>query len=50
MELALGRFPFPPGEKPLTVFELLEYIVHEEAPTLPKGRFSEKLEKFVARW
>jgi serine/threonine protein kinase len=49
MELALGRFPFPPDEKPLTVFELLEYIVHEEAPTLPKGNFSEDLEKFIAK-
>ncbi|TPX34543.1 hypothetical protein SmJEL517_g02835 [Synchytrium microbalum] len=49
MELALGRFPFPADEKPLTVFELLEYIVHEEAPTLPKGKFSDDLEKFVAK-
>ncbi|RKO96944.1 Pkinase-domain-containing protein, partial [Caulochytrium protostelioides] len=29
MEIALGKFPFPPEGKPLTVFELLEYIVNE---------------------
>ncbi|KAJ1506296.1 MAP kinase kinase (MEK) [Coelomomyces lativittatus] len=49
MELAIGRFPFPEGDEPvqLAVFELLEYIVNEEVPRLPKGIFSEPFEKFV---
>ncbi|KAL7750407.1 MAP kinase kinase (MEK) [Sorochytrium milnesiophthora] len=41
MELAIGRFPFPPeddGEnRNLAVFELLEYIVNEKVPGLPTG-------------
>ncbi|KAJ3278955.1 MAP kinase kinase (MEK) [Borealophlyctis nickersoniae] len=49
IELALGKFPFPPEGKPLSVFELLEYIVHEPVPTLPEGKFSKDLEKFIAR-
>ncbi|KND03692.1 STE/STE7/MEK1 protein kinase [Spizellomyces punctatus DAOM BR117] len=49
MELALGKFPFPPEGKPLSVFELLEYIVNEPVPTLPAGQFSEELEGFIGR-
>ncbi|KAI9032590.1 kinase-like domain-containing protein [Phycomyces nitens] len=36
MELALGRFPFAPENKPLAIFELLQHIVNEPEPTLPK--------------
>ncbi|KAI8914581.1 kinase-like domain-containing protein [Gorgonomyces haynaldii] len=49
MELVLGKFPFPPDGKPLSVFELLEYIVHEPVPTLPPGQFSKEFETFIAR-
>lgn len=50
MELALGRFPFPPEGKPLSIiFELLEYIVHEPVPTLPKGEFPPIFEDFIAK-
>nr|KAJ3405488.1 MAP kinase kinase (MEK) [Polyrhizophydium stewartii] len=49
MELVLGKFPFPPDGKPLSVFELLEYIVHEPVPTLPPGQFSKEFEAFIAR-
>ncbi|KAJ8323528.1 hypothetical protein BDV3_001635 [Batrachochytrium dendrobatidis] len=49
MELVLGKFPFPPDGKPLSVFELLEYIVHEPVPTLPPGHFSNEFELFIAR-
>ncbi|KAK9765661.1 MAP kinase kinase (MEK) [Basidiobolus ranarum] len=37
IELALGRFPFPQ----LSVFELLQFIVDEELPTLPTAEFPE---------
>ncbi|RUS23965.1 kinase-like domain-containing protein [Jimgerdemannia flammicorona] len=47
MELALGRFPFPPEGNPLSIFELLQHIVHEPVPTLPPGRFSHDFEDFV---
>ncbi|KAJ3097475.1 MAP kinase kinase (MEK) [Phlyctochytrium planicorne] len=49
MELAMGRFPFPADGKPLTLFELLECIVEEPLPDLPKGRFSEQFSAFVRR-
>ncbi|KAH6560437.1 hypothetical protein BASA50_009671 [Batrachochytrium salamandrivorans] len=49
MELVLGKFPFPPDGKPLSVFELLEYIVHEPVPTLPAGQFSSEFGVFIAR-
>ncbi|CAG8641496.1 7069_t:CDS:2, partial [Acaulospora morrowiae] len=39
MELALGRFPFPPDGSQLTVLELLQHIVNEPAPVLPEGQF-----------
>ncbi|KAL2911880.1 MAP kinase kinase (MEK) [Polyrhizophydium stewartii] len=50
MELVLGRFPFPPDGRPLSVFEMLEYIVYEPVPTLPPGQFSEAFEDFIARF
>jgi mitogen-activated protein kinase kinase len=49
MELVLAKFPFPPDGKPLSVFELLEYIVHEPVPTLPPNQFSPEFEGFIAR-
>ncbi|KAI8923542.1 kinase-like domain-containing protein [Entophlyctis helioformis] len=49
MELVLGKFPFPPDGKPLSVFELLEYIVHEPVPTLPPNQFTKEFEDFIAR-
>ena len=49
MELVLAKFPFPPDGKPLSVFELLEYIVHEPVPTLPLGQFTNEFENFIAR-
>jgi mitogen-activated protein kinase kinase len=49
MELVIGKFPFPPDGKPLSVFELLEYIVHEPVPTLPAGKFTPAFESFIAR-
>ncbi|KAJ3015904.1 MAP kinase kinase (MEK) [Thoreauomyces humboldtii] len=49
MELALGKFPFQSEGEPLTVFELLEYIVNEPVPALPEGQYSAELEAFVAR-
>ncbi|ORZ37507.1 dual specificity mitogen-activated protein kinase [Catenaria anguillulae PL171] len=51
MELATGRFPFPPNgeeEKNLAVIELLEYIVNEEVPKLPSNTFSSEFEDFVS--
>lgn len=48
VELVIGKFPFPPNEQPLSVFELLEYIVHEPVPTLPAGQYSKEFEEFIA--
>lgn len=50
VELAWGKFPFPPEGKPLSVFELLEYIIHEPVPTLPPGYNAPELDAFIARW
>ncbi|KNE71442.1 STE/STE7/MEK1 protein kinase [Allomyces macrogynus ATCC 38327] len=49
MELAIGRFPFPPneGERNLAVIELLDYIVNEDVPPLPPGQFSKAFEDFL---
>ncbi|ORX81455.1 Pkinase-domain-containing protein [Basidiobolus meristosporus CBS 931.73] len=47
LELALGRFPFPQEGKPLSVFELLEFIVHEEMPSLPSGQFPSDFEHLI---
>ncbi|KAL0074154.1 kinase-like domain-containing protein [Phycomyces blakesleeanus] len=51
MELALGRFPFAPENKPLAIFELLQHIVNEPEPTLPKqGNYPEDLHNILALW
>jgi mitogen-activated protein kinase kinase len=50
MELALGRFPFPPDGKQLAILELLNYIVNEPAPTLPNGMYPNDLSQFIAAW
>jgi mitogen-activated protein kinase kinase len=48
VELVIAKFPFPPNGQPLSVFELLEYIVHEPVPTLPAGKYSKEFEEFIA--
>jgi mitogen-activated protein kinase kinase len=50
MELAMGRFPFPPDGSQLTVLELLQHIVNEPAPRLPTGEFPEDFDDFVQQW
>ncbi|KAK3098082.1 hypothetical protein FSP39_015952 [Pinctada imbricata] len=43
-------FPSPPGSdgpRPMAIFELLDYIVNEPPPTLPKGKFSDLFIDFV---
>ncbi|XP_076465610.1 dual specificity mitogen-activated protein kinase kinase 1-like [Babylonia areolata] len=37
------------GPRPMAIFELLDYIVNEPPPTLPKGHFSEEFVDFVER-
>ncbi|XP_041372356.1 dual specificity mitogen-activated protein kinase kinase 1-like isoform X2 [Gigantopelta aegis] len=37
------------GPLPMAIFELLEYIVNESPPSLPKGKFSVEFEDFVER-
>jgi len=49
LELALGKFPFPPDGAPLAVFELLEYIVNEPAPIPPPKQFSPEFESFIQK-
>ncbi|CAG8446223.1 5853_t:CDS:2 [Diversispora eburnea] len=49
MELALGRFPFPPDGSQLTVLELLQHIVNEPAPMLPAGEFPEDFRDLVGK-
>ena len=49
VELVLGKFPFPPNGQPLSVFELLEYIVHEPVPTLPSDQYSPEFQSFIAK-
>ncbi|CAC5406560.1 MAP2K1 [Mytilus coruscus] len=44
------NFPTPPGSdgpRPMAIFELLEYIVNEPPPSLPKGKFSDEAIDFV---
>ncbi|OBZ87334.1 Dual specificity protein kinase FUZ7 [Choanephora cucurbitarum] len=49
MELALGRFPFPPEGTPLSIFELLQHIVHEPVPEFPPNKeYPSDLTDFVA--
>ncbi|KAI8377939.1 kinase-like domain-containing protein [Radiomyces spectabilis] len=50
MELALGRFPFPPDSTPLSIFELLQHIVHEPVPSFPPHTYPEDLVHFVNQW
>ncbi|KAI0244219.1 MAP kinase kinase (MEK), partial [Massospora cicadina] len=49
LELAQGKFPFPPDGTPLAVFELLEYIVNEPAPVPPPNQFSKEFENFIQK-
>jgi mitogen-activated protein kinase kinase len=49
MEVAIGKFPFPPEGNPLSIFELLEYVVHEPMPKLPKDEFSSEFVDFVSK-
>ncbi|KAL0138171.1 kinase-like domain-containing protein [Mucor lusitanicus] len=50
MELALGRFPFPPEGTPLSIFELLQHIVHEPVPVFPANKkYPSDLTDFVAK-
>ncbi|XP_076356667.1 dual specificity mitogen-activated protein kinase kinase 1-like [Tachypleus tridentatus] len=46
-----GNFgsPFGDGPKPMSIFELLDYIVNEPPPTVPAGVFSAKFKDFVDR-
>jgi serine/threonine protein kinase len=50
MELALGRFPFPPEGTPLSIFELLQHIVHEPVPEFPPDKYPKDLTDFVSQW
>ncbi|KAJ9075226.1 MAP kinase kinase (MEK) [Entomophthora muscae] len=49
LELAQGRFPFPPDGTPLAVFELLEYIVNEPAPVPPANQFPKDFVAFIQK-
>ncbi|KAI8590874.1 MAP kinase kinase (MEK) [Geranomyces variabilis] len=49
MELAVGKFPFQSEGEPLSVFELLEFIVNEPVPSLPAGKYSAELDAFLAK-
>lgn len=48
------NFPTPPavgidGPRPMAIFELLDFIVNEPPPTLPKDKFSDEFIDFVDR-
>jgi len=43
------RTPRSPGMKPMAIFELLEYIVNQPPPKLPKKVFSDNMRDFVDR-
>lgn len=47
MELAIGKFPFPPEGIILPIFDLLQYIVNEPVPPLPEGQFSPEFQDFT---
>jgi len=51
LELAVGKFPFESskGSGPMGILDLLQRIVNEPAPTLPKGRFPKELEDLISR-
>ncbi|KAG4306526.1 hypothetical protein PORY_000514 [Pneumocystis oryctolagi] len=53
LELAIGHFPLTSNSDTLTtgtmgILDLLQRIVHESAPTLPKGEFPEDLDNFIS--
>jgi serine/threonine protein kinase len=48
-EVAMGRFPFPPGGQALSVFELLDYIVREPPPVISTRDFSMEFADLVQR-
>ncbi|KTW25873.1 hypothetical protein T552_03147 [Pneumocystis carinii B80] len=53
LELAIGRFPLTsnsdaPTAGSMGILDLLQRIVHESAPTLPKGKFPEDLDNFIS--
>jgi hypothetical protein len=53
MELAIGRFPFPPEGSPAlsSVLDLLRWIEEEPAPSLEgMGNFSPEFISFTAKW
>ena len=51
MELALGRFPLvEDGSRTFAIFELLNLIVNEPVPGLPKEKFSTEFRTFVSDW
>lgn len=46
------NYPQPPGSdgpRPMAIFELLDFIVNEPPPTLPKGKFTDEFIDFVDR-
>lgn len=43
------RTPRSPGQKSMAIFELLEYIVNQPPPKLPKKIFSDNMRDFVDR-
>ncbi|XP_022107163.1 dual specificity mitogen-activated protein kinase kinase 5-like [Acanthaster planci] len=51
LEMATGRFPYPvtPRENELSAIDLLQCIVHEAPPSLPRDSFSEAFVDFVAQ-
>lgn len=45
MEIALAKFPFP-SEAMTSTFDLMQYILQEPSPSLPKSKFSPEFEEF----
>lgn len=45
---AKDRSPLDMGLRPMAIFELLDYIVNEDPPKLPEGKFSKTFCDFVA--
>lgn len=48
VELVLAKFPFPPNGQPLSVFEMLDYIVNEPVPTLPSNLYTLEFRDFIS--
>jgi len=48
IEVAMGRFPYPP-ETYANVFAQLTAIIHGDPPTLPDG-FSDEANDFILKW